>query len=69
MGAWCVKFVGSCHLTPNTVVKRVLFILDFKFSLLFVSKLAFENNFSVKFLSHSYMVQDLHIDTVLAIGK
>lgn len=57
-----VKFVEKCFLTPTVVLKRVLYVPDFKFNLLYVSRLIAKNNCAIKFLSTFCAVQDFFTD-------
>lgn len=44
------KYIGKYFLTPELIFKKVLYVPDFKFNLLSVSKLTADNNCVVKFL-------------------
>lgn len=64
-----VQLIGSWQFSPNIMLKRVLFVSDFKFNLLSISRLAFDNNFVIKSFSHSFVVQNFSTKMILTIGK
>lgn len=47
-----VKYTEKCLLIPGLVLKRVLYVPDFKFNLLSVSKVTTENKCVIKFLNN-----------------
>lgn len=51
-----IKHVGKCRLTSDIVLNNVFYVSDFKFNMLFVSRLTNENNCVVKFLKHSCII-------------
>lgn len=51
-----VRYIGKSFLTPGLVLKKVLYVLDFKINLLFMSRLTVENNCVIKLLNNSCVI-------------
>lgn len=64
-----ITHTGSAIILKDLEVKNVLFVLDFKFNFLFVSKLTKELCCSVHFYPDFCVFQDLWSGRVRRIGK
>ncbi|GJT23280.1 retrovirus-related pol polyprotein from transposon TNT 1-94 [Tanacetum coccineum] len=64
-----ISQIGNAKLNNGLVLKNVLLVRDFKFSLLSVSKLAEDAKCFVTFYSQFYVIQDLVTRKVLGLGK
>jgi len=64
-----VSHIGSCDLMDGRSVKNVLYIPDFRYNLLSVSKITKELQCSVQFFPDCCVFQDLSSGKVLEIGE
>lgn len=64
-----VTYTWSCRLNDKEIVSNVLYIPDFKYNLLSVSKLTKELKCSALFFSEFCVFQDLYSGKVRGIGK
>ncbi|KAF7833313.1 Retrovirus-related Pol polyprotein from transposon TNT 1-94 [Senna tora] len=64
-----VKSVGTAELTDKLKLQNVLFVPNFRYNLIFVSKMVTDSNVEVKFHSSSYVMQDQLSNQIIAEGK
>ncbi|XP_019256000.1 PREDICTED: uncharacterized protein LOC109234449 [Nicotiana attenuata] len=64
-----ITHTGEAFVLGNKTVKNVLYVPDFKFNLLSVSKLTRDLSCSVTFFPDFYMFQDLYSGRVMGIGR
>lgn len=64
-----VREVGNVRLNDDIVLRNVLYIDDFKYNLLFVSKLLKENDLKMNFDKHECFLQGLSIDETMEFGR
>lgn len=64
-----VTHIGSCFISPRSVITNVYHILEFKYNLLSVSKVTKEWGCLVTFFPHFCVFQDLYTGKVREIGK
>ncbi|KAF7834460.1 uncharacterized protein G2W53_009319 [Senna tora] len=63
-----VSSVGTVRLSDALQLKNVLFVPDFRYNLIFVSKLVCDSSIQVKFHSYGCVMQDLLNDRIIATG-
>ncbi|KAF7807403.1 Integrase, catalytic core [Senna tora] len=64
-----VKFVGKVHLAGGVTLTNLLYVLDFKYNLILVSKLVANSDVEVVFHAFDCVMQDPRTKKHLAFGK
>ncbi|KAL1108514.1 hypothetical protein V6Z11_D03G115100 [Gossypium hirsutum] len=64
-----VTHVGTCTVLPNLHLTRVLYVPNFRYNILSVSKLTTDLNCMVSFYPHFCLIQDLSSGKMRGIGK
>lgn len=60
---------GTIAISKDIILEKVLFVPNFKFNIMSVSCLAYENKFHVKFYADSFCIQEIHHKKVIGRGK
>jgi len=64
-----VQYQGRCHISNDCTIENVLYVPDFKYNLMSVSKMTKELQCSVLFFPYFCVFQDLCTGKVRGIGK
>ena len=64
-----VSQLGDVQITPQLILKKVLFVPKFRFDLVSVHELCRDNNIQVSFTNEHCMVQDLLMTRILPLGS
>lgn len=64
-----VQFIGNVRLSADLMLEDVLFVPQFKFNLFSVSFLTRKSSLSIRFLTNSCVIQELHTLKMIGSGE